>query len=576
MKKLFKYLKPHMFFSILAPLLMLVEVSCELMLPKIMSNIVNIGIANNNINYITTQGLFMLIFSLIGVVGGVGCTIFAAKASQFFGSDVRFALFKKIQSFSFVNLDKFHTSSLVTRLTNDITQIQQIVLMSLRMLVRAPLTFLGGLIMVYSLNSNLTKILFISVFFLIILLYAILKAGFPLFKIAQQKIDRVNTVMRENLSGVRVVKAFVREDLEKKKFKKSNEDLRDTTIKAFKTITLIMPAMMLIMNITTVLILWFGGIKVNTGTMQSGDLMAYINYLTQILMSLMMVGMIVLMISRGKASIDRINEVLDTELDITNPIFPVENCIKYGNIEFKNVSFSYPESTGDMVLKNINFKAEQGQTIGILGQTGAGKSTFVNLIPRLYDVTDGEILIDGINVKNMNLDYLRKSIGIVLQRAVLFSGTIKENLKWGNEKATDNDIINASKNAQAYNFIMELPDKFDTILGQMGVNLSGGQKQRISIARTLMKNPKILIFDDSTSAVDMTTEANIQKSIKKNMPDTTKIIIAQKISSIMYADKIIIIQGGEIAGEGTHEQLLKANEIYKDIYNSQIKKEEVL
>lgn len=576
MRKLYKYLKPHLLYVILAPILMIIEVSGELLQPKIMSKIVDIGIVNGDIDYIIKNGILMLVISVIGGFGGIGCMIFAAKASQNFGADVRKSLFTKIQNFSFVNLDKFHTSSLVTRLTNDITQIQQIVLMSLRMLIRAPFTFIGGLVMAFSINRNLTKILFVSVIILIISVFIILKIGFPLFKIAQKKIDKVNTVMRENLSGVRVVKAFVREDYEKEKFKLSNEDLRDTTIKAFRVMTLIMPVMMGVMNITTVLILWFGGLEVNAGGMEAGDLMAYITYLTQILMSLLMVGMVIMMISRGKASIDRINEVLDTEIDIINSNKSLKDVIKKGELEFKDISFSYPDSTGDPVISNINLNIQNGLTVGILGQTGSGKSTFVNLIPRLYDVTKGEILIDGVNIKDIELDYLRKEIGIVLQKAVLFSGTIKENIKWGNPDATDEEVIKAAKNAQAYDFIMELPDKFDTVLGQMGVNLSGGQKQRISIARTLLKNPKILIFDDSTSAVDSTTELKIQNALKNELPNCTKLIIAQKISSVINSDKIIVISGGEISAEGTHSELIKTSQIYKDIYNSQMRKEDAV
>lgn len=576
MRKLYKYLKPHLLYVILAPILMIIEVSGELLQPKIMSKIVDIGIVNGDIDYIIKNGILMLVISVIGGFGGIGCMIFAAKASQNFGADVRKSLFTKIQNFSFVNLDKFHTSSLVTRLTNDITQIQQIVLMSLRMLIRAPFTFIGGLVMAFSINRNLTKILFVSVIILIISVFVILKIGFPLFKIAQKKIDKVNTVMRENLSGVRVVKAFVREDYEKEKFKLSNEDLRDTTIKAFRVMTLIMPVMMGVMNITTVLILWFGGLEVNAGGMEAGDLMAYITYLTQILMSLLMVGMVIMMISRGKASIDRINEVLDTEIDIINSNKSLKDVIKKGELEFKDISFSYPDSTGDPVISNINLNIQNGLTVGILGQTGSGKSTFVNLIPRLYDVTKGEILIDGVNIKDIELDYLRKEIGIVLQKAVLFSGTIKENIKWGNPNATDEEVIKAAKNAQAYDFIMELPDKFDTVLGQMGVNLSGGQKQRISIARTLLKNPKILIFDDSTSAVDSTTELKIQNALKNELPNCTKLIIAQKISSVINSDKIIVISGGEISAEGTHSELIKTSQIYKDIYNSQMRKEDAV
>ncbi len=573
-RKLSKYLKPHILFVILAPLSMILEVISELLLPQIMSKIVNIGIANENISYVLLKTLLMLLIALIGIFGGVGCGIFASKASQNFGRDLRLAMFKKIQTFSFVNIDKFHTSSLITRLTNDVTQVQQIVIMLLRMLIRAPFLFIGSLFMAYTINPNLTNILFFAVIILIIAVIFIVKKGAVFFKIVQEKLDSVNTVIRENLSGVRVVKAFVRGDLEQEKFKKSNEELKYFTIKSFKIMSTIIPIMMIILNITIVLVLWFGGKYIESGTMKIGDLMAYITYITQILMSLMMTGMAIMMLSRGAASIGRINDVLDTKPDIKNIENPLINTIKEGEIEFKNVSFKYPESSGDMVLENINFKAKKGETIGILGETGSGKSTFVNLIPRLYDVTEGEILIDGKNIKDIDLSYLRNEIGIVLQKAILFSSTIKENIKWGKKDASDEDIYVASKKAQAYDFIMDMPDKFDTKLGQMGINLSGGQKQRISIARTIIKNPKILILDDSTSAVDNSTEAKIQKALKE-MKNTTKLIIAQKISSIIHSDKIIIISDGKIIASGNHKELIKTSGIYKDIYNSQIRGEDL-
>jgi len=553
---------------------MIVEVSSELVLPQIMAEIVNVGIANNNTEFIILRTMIMIFIAIIGIFGGVGCGIFAAKASQNFGADVRLAMFKKIQTFSFVNIDKFHTSSLITRLTNDITQVQQIVIMSLRMLIRSPFMFIGSLFMAYIINPDLTNILFADVLILTIVTILIIKKGSVFFKIVQEKLDNVNTVIRENLSGVRVIKAFVRADLEQKKFRKSNEELKDFTIKAFKIMSAIMPIMMIVLNITIVLVLWFGGKDIESGIMETGDLMAYITYITQILMSLMMTGMVIMMLSRGGASIGRINEVFDTEIDIKNPKNPLTDSIKNGVIEFKNVSFKYPGSSGDLVLENINFIADKGETVGILGETGSGKSTFVNLIPRLYDVTDGEILIDGKNIKEIDLSYLRKEIGIVLQKAILFSSTIKENIKWGKKEASDEEVIEAAKKSYAYDFIMNMPDKFDTELGQMGVNLSGGQKQRISIARTLIKNPKILIFDDSTSAVDAQTESKIQKALNE-MKNTTKLIIAQKISSVINADKIIIISDGKIVASGSHNELIQTSGIYKDIYNSQIKKEDL-
>lgn len=574
MNNLLKYLKPYLKWAIMAPICMLVEVSSELIVPQIMSDIVDIGMANNDIHFIITRGILIVFIAILGFCGGVSCAYFASKTAMYFGTDLRSAMFKHIQGFSFVNLDKFHTSTLVTRLTNDITQLQQIVTFILRGLVRSPALFIGGLFMALSLNVQLTGFLFIAIVMMIFIIIFIIKTTFPLFQRVQVAIDNVNIIMRENLSGVRLIKAFVRDKKEIEKFQEKNQDLRDITISAFRLLTSMGPIMMIIMNSVMLTIVWFGGNMVFGNIMPAGDLMAFITYITQILMSLMMASMIFMQISRGRACTDRINQVMETQYDITDCKNPIENCITKGKVQFNNVEFSYPESTGDPVLKNISFSINPGETIGILGETGAGKSTLVNLIPRLYDTTKGSVTIDGIDVKNIPLEYLRKEIGIVLQKAILFSGTIKENIKWGNDNATDEEIINACKNAGAYEFIQELPQGFDTVLGQGGTNLSGGQKQRIAIARTIIKNPKILIFDDSTSAVDTGTEKQIQIALKTNLANTTKIIIAQKISSIKHADKIIVLQGGEISAMGTHQQLLETSDIYKDICNSQLKKEE--
>lgn len=573
MRKLLKYLKPYTLWAILAPLLMFVEVGSELIIPKIMALIVDNGIATGNHAYIAKMGALMVISAFFGAVGGIGCTYYTSKTAMYFGTDIREKMFAHIQSFSFVNLDKFHTASMITRLTNDITQLQQIIMMCLRGLVRSPLMMAGGLAMAIAINARLTLILFAALAIMVFFITVIISLSFPLFKRVQAGIDKINTVMREDLSGIRVVKAFVREDKEQEKFNEANTELMNITIKAFRTITLTMPLMAIVLNSAMLLIVWRGGHYVSVGDMTSGDLMQYMTYITQILMSLMMMSMLLMMISRARACTDRVNEILDTDADIVDAPDAVSGVITQGRIVFDNVSFSYPASTGDPVLENISLVIEPGETVGILGETGAGKSTLVNLIPRLYDVTEGKITIDGVDVRKISLDYLRKNVGIVLQKALLFSGSIAENLRWGSENATLDQLKQACAIAGADDFIQSFKDGFDTQLGQGGVNLSGGQKQRLSIARTLLKAPKILIFDDSTSAVDTGTEKKIREGLSTKLNDTTKIIIAQKVSSIMNADKIIVIHNGRIAEKGTHAQLLEQNGIYSEIYKTQTNSE---
>ena len=569
MRKLLKFIKPYTLWAILAPVMMFVEVGSELVIPKIMALIVDIGIASGDHGYIIKMGILMVIAALLGAVGGIGCAYYASKTAMYFGADIREEMFARIQSFSFVNLDKFHTSSMITRLTNDITQLQQIVTLCLRGLVRSPLMMAGGLAMAIAINPRLTLILFAALVIMVFFISVIISLSFPLFKRVQTGIDKINTVMREDLSGIRVVKAFVREDKEKEKFAEANDNLMNITIKAFRTITMTLPLMTIVLNSAMLLIVWRGGHYVSVGDMTSGDLMQYMTYITQILMSLMMLSMLLMMISRARACTDRVNEILDTDTDIVDSPDAVSGVITDGRIVFDSVTFSYPASTGDPVLENISLTIEPGETVGILGETGAGKSTLVNLIPRLYDVTGGSITIDGVDVRKISLDYLRKNIGIVLQKALLFSGSIAENLRWGNKDASDDEIKEACITAGADEFIESFKDGFDTQLGQGGVNLSGGQKQRISIARTLLKKPKILIFDDSTSAVDTGTEKKIREGLATRLGNTTKIIIAQKVSSIMNADKIIVIHNGKIAEQGTHDQLLSQNGIYSEIYKTQ-------
>lgn len=508
MKKLIRYLKPYTLFAILAPLFMLIEVICDLYQPTLLAHIVDNGILKNNFQLILHTGLIMLAVAFIGVIGGVGCTVFSSLASQYFGRDLRNDLFKKVQQFSFSNIDKFHTSSLITRLTNDVNQLQTLVMMSLRIMVRAPLLFVGGIIMAISLNKNLSIIFLFSIPILASIFLFIMKKSFPLFSEVQKRIDYVNNVVRENLVGIRVVRAFRREDYEKERFKYANTMLMNAVIKAIVLMIIAMPLFMLVMNLSILVVLWFGGLLVNQGNMKVGEVMAYINYMGQIMFSLMMIGNILMFVSRASVSAERVLEVLEEKIDIQNKENADKTHIREGKVKFEHVYFSYFNKE-ESVLKDINFEINSGEIIGIIGTTGSGKSTLVNLIPRLYDVTSGRILIDGRDIRDIDLKILRDAISMVPQDTILFSGTIKENICWGKEDATYEEIIESAKIAQAHEFIIRLPQGYDTVIGERGVTLSGGQKQRIAIARALIKKPKILILDDATSALDFATEQKI-------------------------------------------------------------------
>ena len=573
LKRYKKYITPYLSAFVIGPLMMLTEVAGEVMLPKFMSMIINNGVASRNVAYIGKMGTLMVLTVLFMAVGGILGAYFSAKASISFTSDMRNDLFRKVQQFSFENIDDYSTGSLVTRLTNDVQQVQNVLMMGLRMALRAPGMFLGALIMAFMMNRQLAVIILIVIPLLLAAILLILKTAFPRFGEMQRRLDRLNSGIQESLTNVRVVKSFVREDHEIEKFSKLNDDLKESSLRALRIVIATMPVMMFAMNVTTLAVVWYGGNIIIAGKMPVGDLTAFTTYIVQILMSLMMLSMVFLQSSRASASMKRINEIFDTEIGLNDD--NAENKDKKvteGRVEFKNVSFGYSGENGrkDLVLEGISFTAEPGQTIGIIGSTGSGKTSLVQLIPRLYDVTGGEVLVDGVNVKEYSLKHLREGVGMVLQKNILFSGTIEENLRWGNEDAPMEDVIRFSESAQADPFVKTFKNGYDTEMGQGGVNVSGGQKQRLCIARALLKRPKILILDDSTSAVDTATEAKIRESLYHDLKDTTKIIIAQRISSVQEADQILVLEDGKIIGHGTHEELLKTCEAYSEIYTTQI------
>ena len=576
MKRYFKYIKPHLVYFIIGPIMMLTEVAGDVLMPKLMSLIVNEGVKElRDISYIIKVGIMMVILALIMMLGGVIGNFFAAKGAISFGADLRVDVFRKVQKLSFKNIDKFSTGSLVTRLTNDITQIQNVLRMAMVMLLRSPGMLIGAFIMAITMNARLALVIAIVAPILGLGIYIIISNALPRFNIMQSKLDRLNTNIQENLTNIRVVKSFVRTEYEKEKFEEANVDLMENSIRAIKLMICTMPLMTLMMNITTLAVVWFGGNYVIRGNMQVGDLMAFITYITQILMSLMMLSMIVIQGSRAMASSRRIAEVLDTKSDIDDDNAQHKDLlVTRGDVEFENVCFNYTDKKDNYVLTDISFKIEAGTTVGILGATGSGKTSLVQLIPRLYDATMGRVLIDGVDVRDYSLKNLRNGVGMVLQKNVLFSGTINENLRWGREDASFEEIVEVSENAQAHSFIVANEEGYERELSQGGANVSGGQKQRLCIARALLKNPKILILDDSTSALDTATEAKIRDTFNNELKDTTKIIIAQRITSVMEADKIIVIDDGRVIGEGNHRELMDNCEEYRDIYYSQKDKED--
>lgn len=571
----FKYAKPYISWFILGPVCMIIEVIGEVLMPKFMAGIIDKGVITGNVGYIIISCVLMIITAVLMMTGGVGGAYFASKASVSFACDLRQDVYSKISKFSFANIDKFSTGSLVTRLTNDVTQIQNFINMLMRMCLRSPGMLIGALIMAVILNAKLAIVLAIAIPFLAFSQFFLLRKGFPRFSALQKEIDGLNNSVQENLTNIRVMKSFVREDFEIKKFQNANSKLKNTGISAMNVMIFIMPVMMLIMNFTSIAVLWFGGKMVVAGDMSLGDLTAFITYITQILMSLMMVSMLFMNTSRAIASAKRIKEVLTEEIDITDDYAARKDFkVTRGEIEFKNVDFRYYKDSPEKVLDNINIKIKAGQTVGVVGSTGSGKTTFVSMIPRLYDTDSGEVLVDGVNVRDYSLVNLREGIGMVLQKNVLFSGTIEENLRWGKEDADMDEIKKVSSYAQADGFVSTFEDGYNTVLSQGASNVSGGQKQRLCIARALLKKPKILILDDSTSAVDNATEAKINEAFKNELSSATKIIIAQRISSVIGADMIIVIDDGKIMGYGTHEELLEKNSYYQEIYYSQTERKE--
>ena len=558
--------------ALVAPLLIMGEVLLEVLIPLIMARIIDVGISNHDVGYVVKYGLIMILAALASLGFGVFAGKYAAVASVGFARNIRRRLFNKIQDFSFGNVDKFSTSSLITRLTTDVTNTQNTFQMIIRMCIRSPFMFVSAIIMSFYINSKMALIFLVAIPLIAIPAAIIMKKAFPRFQEMMKNYDLLNGTVQENLIGIRAVKAFVREKDEIERFKIAANAVRTTQVKAEKLVILNMPIMQLVMYLSIIAILWFGGNFIIAGSMQVGELISFITYLTQILMSLMMISMIFVMLVISKASMNRIVEVLDEEVDIKSAEkSKAVSSVKDGSIKFENVSFSYDKQESTAVLRNINVDIKSGMTVGIVGGTGSSKTTFVQLIPRLYDVLSGKVEVGGVNVKDYELETLRNSVAMVLQKNVLFSGTIKENLKWGNENATDEEIIAACKAASAHDFVSSFPDGYETELGQGGVNLSGGQKQRLCIARALLKQPKILVLDDSTSAVDTATDAAIRKNLASTLNNTTKIIIAQRISSIQDADVIYVLDEGEIVDFGNHEKLLETCEIYKEVYESQLK-----
>lgn len=573
--KLIKYLKPYWFFALMTPVTMIGEVLIDLMLPTLMSKIVDEGVLGHDFELIIKTGLLMLLLAVCGGICGVGSSAFSGATSHSFSRDLRNDAFSKVMDLSFQQTDKFTTGSLVTRMTTDINLIQQFVDLALRMFVRSFMMSMGGIIMMLRLNVDFGIVLAIALPIELIAMFIIIGKASPLFKVVQKKLDKVNSVVQENVSGARVVKAYVREDFETKRFSRANDDLTDTILKVHKIMAILSPVLTIVLNVSVVAIIFIGGERIQDAAteMKIGSVMAAITYITQILHSITMVSMMFQSITRAKASADRINEILETEPVITTGSKKIDSI---GEIEFENVDFFYPGFEGKTVINNLNLKIRKGENIAILGSTGSGKTSLINLIARFYDVSSGSLKIDGTDVREIDLASLRDKISIVMQKTELFSGSVNSNLRWGNEDATEEEIKTAAEIAEAREFIERMPDGYEGYVAEKGASLSGGQKQRMSIARSILKKPDVLIFDDSTSALDLSTEARLRKKLFEHMKGTTVITIAQRIASIKNCDRIAVIDDGCLVAIGTHDELLETSEVYRDIYESQMKKGDVV
>ncbi|MFB9757852.1 ABC transporter ATP-binding protein [Ectobacillus funiculus] len=573
MLKLFRQLRP--FAGMIAGVLVLVFIQSmsDLYLPTLMSDIIDTGVVKGDTNYILRIGALMLLIAAIGAACSVVASYFSSKAAMGFGKQLRKRVFSRVEAFSLQEFDKIGTASLITRTTNDITQVQQVLVMLMRMVLSAPIMFVGGVIMAVTKDAKLSLVIVAIIPILALTIFLVMSKGLPLFKVMQTKLDTLNLILREGLMGVRVVRAFNRDPYEQKRFETANYDFMSVSIRVNKIMAYMMPAMMLIFNLTTVAILWFGGLRVDTGNMQVGDLMAFMQYVTQIMFALIMASMMFIMVPRAAASAARINEVLDMEPSIVDADITAtadENC---ADLEFDRVTFRYPGAQMP-ALSDISFRARPGQVTAIIGGTGAGKSTLVNLIPRFYDIDAGEIRIGGVNIQKMKQTELRSKIGFVPQKAVLFSGTIRENIRYGKEDATDEEIIHAAQIAQAAGFIEQMEEGYESIITQGGTNLSGGQKQRLSIARALVRKPELYIFDDSFSALDFKTDAKLRSALKIETVDRAVLIVAQRVSTVLHADQIIVLDEGKVEDIGTHEQLLERCGVYREIVASQLSEEE--